>query len=416
MRLIVEAKRVAFSAMGRVTSVNGRPAIGSSDDGLEVEAIGARSETNSRCETSKEVARVLSATGAYRVRNLLPDCDYVIKMRTASNATGLASLAERQIPARHEVHVANADLLALDFVMWSGAENVDVSVAVSYKQVSPYELDNQPSGVQFVRVKLFDTSRPESVLQTQYVPCNSIAYFNELPVSGDDDDVLVQYSVQVELLVPFSQPTSSNPHSHHHQQQQQLLLQQQSVVERSEVTFNADSAHKHVVVRLGSTANSRRTAGAEREREYQTVYFALAPALIVLLAIALNMKQVQQNLSVVRASLINAPVINALFNSRNAVGRKETSSLSNSSKSGRNKYAQQQQQQHKALAKAANARQEVASTTETSSDSDDSPAPPLIEPIPIHNSNANDYSASTEEDSDFPASAVLVKRKVKKIY
>ena len=460
-RLVVEATRVAFSATGRVTSVNGRPASAEtggddearSPDELVVEALGVRSETNPRCETSKEVARVTA--GLYRVRNLVPDCDYVIAIQQQQQ-TAATDAAQRQIPTRHEVRVHDADLTGLDFVMWSGADTVDVSVAVSYKAASfdDNQLSLSQAPPQFVRIKLFETNRPESVLQIQYVPCNSIAYFNELPMAtpGDNANAL-QYSVQVELLMPLyshqSSSSSSSSSSHHqsqHQpQQQQQLLQQQSVLERVEVTFEANAnggGHKHVSVRLGGDSQQRQLlldaggSGGDREREYQTVYFALAPLLIVMLGMALNMHQVQQSLSVVRTSLRNGAagsLVSSLFGGSVVAGssRKDASATTaTTSAKQRNKQLQQQQQQQQSKANASRAsaaanaaRLEAAAasgstTTETSSDSDMSPAPLLkanADAATTNNNNLNDYSASTEDDSDFPAAA-LVKRKVKKIH
>ena len=459
-RLVVEATRVAFSATGRVTSVNGRPASAEtggddearSPDELVVEALGVRSETNPRCETSKEVARVTA--GLYRVRNLVPDCDYVIAIQQQQQ-TAATDAAQRQIPTRHEVRVHDADLTGLDFVMWSGADTVDVSVAVSYKAASfdDNQLSLSQAPPQFVRIKLFETNRPESVLQIQYVPCNSIAYFNELPMAtpGDNANAL-QYSVQVELLMPLyshqssSSSSSSHHQSQHQQQQQQQLLQQQSVLERVEVTFEANAnggGHKHVGVRLGGDSQQRQLlldagggGGGDREREYQTVYFALAPLLIVMLGMALNMHQVQQSLSVVRTSLRNGAagsLVSSLFGGSVVAGssRKDASATTaTTSAKQRNKQLQQQQQQQQSKANASRAsaaanaaRLEAAAasgstTTETSSDSDMSPAPLLkanADAATTNNNNLNDYSASTEDDSDFPAAA-LVKRKVKKIH
>ncbi len=77
MNLMIEAKRVAYSCLGKVTTINGQP----EDDILvEANAILTTNNRNNECELSKENAKV--EMGQFRIRNLKPKCEYLITLKT----------------------------------------------------------------------------------------------------------------------------------------------------------------------------------------------------------------------------------------------------------------------------------------------------------------------------------------------
>lgn len=243
MNLIVEADRVAYSCFGKVTSINGQ-----AESDVLVEAVGLRSQLDSDtehdvCKTSRENSPVEPGFGTYRIRNLKPNCEYelIVKPVKSEEVSQANKRAFRIVPKNILLKLNNSDVSDKNFVIIDQIEKVDVSLGITYKSsddvvvpVNPKKLNN------FARVKLFRTNQPEVIIQTQYAPANSIVYFNSLPREENQ-----QYSIQVELLMPSTVSIFGTLNQH-----QQTQLSQQPVIERTESSFYADSAHKHLVARF----------------------------------------------------------------------------------------------------------------------------------------------------------------------
>jgi hypothetical protein len=231
MNLVVEANRIAYSCFGKVTSINGQ-AETSSD--ILVEAVGVRSNLPSLidtevCKTSRENSQ-LDEFGAYRIRNLKPNCVYELNaIRKSPNSGNNNNNNDsgnqlRIVPNAMQVTVGEADVLNQNFVILTKFDRVDISVAVSYRQSATAAECAAPLNYRhignFARVKLFKTSQPDRIIQTLYTPANSVAYLNYLPrgSSGQQE----QYSVLVELLMQ----SSVSPYTALTQQQQAQLQAQ----------------------------------------------------------------------------------------------------------------------------------------------------------------------------------------------
>lgn len=233
--LTVEATRIAYSCFGRVTSINGRS---ESDGSVLVEAQGVRSELdvnleNDLCKSSRENAELdPDGLGTYRIRNLKPNCVYEVNVkRLRDDGSGL-----KIAPLNYVFRVNHSDVLDRNFIVLTRNEQVDVSLWATLSG----GVDEKPVN-QYVRVKLFKTTQPDTILATQYALVNSIAYLG--PVVRDPSQ---QYAVSVELLAPPTTTSTSN-----FAQQQQHQLQQLPVVDKTELGFYPDSKHKHLQVLNG---------------------------------------------------------------------------------------------------------------------------------------------------------------------
>ncbi|KAF7804939.1 nodal modulator 1 [Senna tora] len=113
--VIFQATRVAYSATGIVTLLSGQP-----KGGVPVEA---RSESKGYFEET-----LTDASGNYRLRGLLPDTTYVIKV-AKKDGVGSSSI-ERASPDSVSVKVGTEDIKSLDFVVFEEPEMTIVSCHV----------------------------------------------------------------------------------------------------------------------------------------------------------------------------------------------------------------------------------------------------------------------------------------------
>ena len=264
LSLAVEAKRVAFSCLGKVGSINGQ-----AQKGLEIKAV-AVSDNDENCSGSEEHAQVDDLLGSFRLFNLKPGCEYEVSVVEKNEPLII-------VPASHRILVNDAEINDVNFVVLDKVSTVDVSLAVSFKS-------NIAKANHFVKVKMFKTSEPDSVLQTLFAPASSMVYFNALPRQSAQ-----HYSVQVSLLAPTTFTASASLTN-----QQQSQLNQQPVLETTELGFYADAAHKHLVVNFDKD-NSKNFSFDFKQQQYQNVYFTL-PLAILLIGLLLNSTKVQQSL------------------------------------------------------------------------------------------------------------------------
>ena len=121
-----EAKRVAFSAFGKVRSINGEPEAG----------ITLRAKQTGKCQG--KAAAVEEATseakGDFRFRGLVPGCEYSIGLREADIGE---AVIERLIPAETLVVMGAADAQIKDAIVAFRTVNImDVTMTV-YDEANP---------------------------------------------------------------------------------------------------------------------------------------------------------------------------------------------------------------------------------------------------------------------------------------
>lgn len=273
----IEAKRIAYSCLGKVTSINGL-----AENGIQIEASGIYNTKNNdvdSCAQSQESAVV--ENGHYHIFNLKPKCEYTLKLKSFSNEKPFSS---RVIPETYSFTVAQTDIAEQNFILLDSIENVDVSLGISFK---PFNIKAAASVLNYyVKVKLFKMNQPDSAIQTLYAPANAIVYLNSLKLNPKQ-----QYSVQICLLA-----TSAVYLMGSMSQQQQNQLSQLPVIESVEVGFLADNPHKHLSVNfnVGKKGESLFDLG-HKQQQYQNFYMTL-PLFIVIVGILLNSKSVQKQL------------------------------------------------------------------------------------------------------------------------
>eukprot|EP00250_Pteridium_aquilinum_P020313 c24781_g1_i1 orf=109-3804(+) len=104
VELDFSASRISYSAHGMVMSLTGRP-----EEGISLEA---RSETKGYYEET-----VTDSEGKYRLRGLLPDTAYNIKVVLKDVKEGLSKI-ERASPSSYSLQVGANDTTAVDFVVF----------------------------------------------------------------------------------------------------------------------------------------------------------------------------------------------------------------------------------------------------------------------------------------------------------
>ena len=283
MNLVIEASRIAYSCFGRVTSINGQ-----TERGVVIEAVGVASQSNAEleneaCKSSQESSKLDEELGTYRIFNLKPKCAYELRVKQQQVKDEAAKLL-KLVPESYAIQVENADVTNKNFVVLEKMDKLDLSIAVSYKPADSPAI-NYKSVNNFVRLRLFKANQPEAVIQTIYAPANTVAYFNGLP-----RDRAQQYAVQIDLLLASGLSLSSALN-----QQQVAQLQQQPVMQKTELSFYADRAHKHLQV--GFALDGRKSANLELgQRQYQNFYFTL-PLFVLVVGLLLNSKLVKGHLN-----------------------------------------------------------------------------------------------------------------------
>ena len=272
MDLEIEAVRIAYSCLGRVSSINGQAEANIQIDAVGVSSVEQSEASNEMCLSSQESAVV--ENGFYHIFNLKPACEYKLKLKNLNKRTEQL----RIVPDEHRFVVDDADVLKKDFILLEQIDKLDLTVGVSFK------LDG-PLANNYVKVKLFKMNQPESVVQTQFAVANSVIYFNPIPRDSNQ-----QYSVQISLLASSSVSLFGTIN-----QQQQLQLQQQPVIDSVELGFYANSAHKHLAVSFDKKNQENSFFEGYKKEQYQNFYMTL-PLFILIVGVLLNSKKVQQQL------------------------------------------------------------------------------------------------------------------------
>ncbi|XP_021279934.1 nodal modulator 1 [Herrania umbratica] len=157
--VVFHATRVAYSAMGSVTLLSGQP-----KEGVSIEA---RSESKGYYEET-----VTDSSGRYRLRGLVPDTTYSIKV-VQKDGLGSAKI-ERASPESVAVKVGNKDIKGLDFLVFEQPEMTILSGHVEVNRIG--ELHNSHLLVEIKSAG--DTSKIESVFQ---LPLSNFFQVKDLP-------------------------------------------------------------------------------------------------------------------------------------------------------------------------------------------------------------------------------------------
>ncbi|TYH06259.1 hypothetical protein ES288_A08G142500v1 [Gossypium darwinii] len=156
--VVFHATRVAYSAMGTVTLLSGQP-----KEGVSIEA---RSESKGYYEET-----VTDSSGGYRLRGLVPDALYSIKV-VKKDGLGSAKI-ERASPESVPVKVGNNDIKGLEFLVFEEPEMTILSGHVEANRTG--ELHSHL----LVEIKSAgDTSKVESVFQ---LPLSNFFQVKDLP-------------------------------------------------------------------------------------------------------------------------------------------------------------------------------------------------------------------------------------------
>ena len=315
----VDAKRVAFSCYGRVSTINGL-AVGD----IVIEANGiddGNDELN--CKQSQENTKSDNETGIYRIRGLKPQCKYEISVKQASN-----NEMYKLIPQSHVIEVKENDILDLNFILIDNS-SLTSEITIKTNLISSKSVDFNADSIQKVfrnniRIKLFKLSQPDSALQTFLLSSNSIFH---LPRLARDNK---QYLIQAELLTPTAQVTGISA-----QQQQQQL----TVLDRDEIVFQTDKLFKQLTINFDlNTKKQSSSSGSYIDgngQQYQTI--ALPLIIIILTIIYFKHKELLEF-----AKLVKQKIDNNYNNSSAAVAVNDNIPKSNTQKSTQQKGFKQQ--------------------------------------------------------------------------
>ncbi|KAF6143365.1 hypothetical protein GIB67_001309 [Kingdonia uniflora] len=156
--VVFQATRVAYSAMGTVSLLSGLPM-----EGISIEA---RAESKGYYEEART-----DSSGSYRLRGLLPDTTYLIRVVEKGNL--LSTRIERASPEVVSVRVGIEDIIFLDFVVFEQPE-----LTILSGHVEGDKLDKLQSHL-LVEVKsASDPSKLESVFP---LPLSHFFQIRDLP-------------------------------------------------------------------------------------------------------------------------------------------------------------------------------------------------------------------------------------------
>ncbi|GAB4830590.1 hypothetical protein Ancab_020356 [Ancistrocladus abbreviatus] len=158
IEITFEATRVAYSAMGAVTLLSGQP-----KGGISVEA---RSVTKGYYEET-----ITDLSGTYRLRGLLPDTTYIIKVGSRDDLEG--TRIDRASPESISVKIGTEDIKGLDFLVFEPPETTILSCSVEGERIG--ELDSH------LRVEVRSASDPPKVEAVFPLPLSRFFQVKDLP-------------------------------------------------------------------------------------------------------------------------------------------------------------------------------------------------------------------------------------------
>ncbi|PSS14739.1 Nodal modulator 1 like [Actinidia chinensis var. chinensis] len=156
--IVFQATRVAYSAMGRVTLLSGQP-----KENVPVEA---RSESKGFYEET-----VTDSSGNYRLRGLLPDTTYMVKVVEKGDLKSIR--IERASPESVAVKVGSEDIKGLDFLVFEQPELTILSGHVLGKRID--ELQSH------LRVEIKAANDPSKIESVFPLPLSNFFQVKDLP-------------------------------------------------------------------------------------------------------------------------------------------------------------------------------------------------------------------------------------------
>lgn len=165
----LNGKRVAFSVIGSVRTLNGEP----------FNAAIVETHAVEPCAQHQEEATTES-NGQYRIRGLQPGCDYTLRIKQGLNLN-----VERTIPIEKRVTIGQADQKYVDFVAITPIPYVDVTARIVASSNEHYKT---------LRIQLYRKGSSESPIYSQRVesPLNVkgrinpgiMVFFPRIPYDG----------------------------------------------------------------------------------------------------------------------------------------------------------------------------------------------------------------------------------------
>lgn len=157
--VVFQATRVAYSAMGTITLLSGQ-----TKEGVSVEA---RSESKGYYEET-----ITDSSGSYRLRGLIPDTTYLIKVVKRDDLVGSARI-ERASPDFIPVKVGYEDIRGLDFLVFEEPEMTILSCHVEGERIG--DLDSH------LRVEIKSASDPSKIESVFPLPLSHFFHVRDLP-------------------------------------------------------------------------------------------------------------------------------------------------------------------------------------------------------------------------------------------
>lgn len=153
------AKRVAYSVLGKITTLSGDPFAN-----VMVEAV----STSEACSNHQEEA-ITEFNGQYRIRGLQTGCDYKIRLQKNANV-------ERSIPTDRSVHVKTSDTENINLIAINPINICDVIVKVKCKNNEHYKS---------LKIQMYKKESPDTPFYSQRIE-NLM-----MPKSKENENILV---------------------------------------------------------------------------------------------------------------------------------------------------------------------------------------------------------------------------------
>uniref|UniRef100_A0A2P2I1N0 Nodal modulator 3-like n=1 Tax=Hirondellea gigas TaxID=1518452 RepID=A0A2P2I1N0_9CRUS len=227
IKINVSGVRVAYSAIGESMSLTG---VLEPDVAVEARGVGER------CSQYQEEA-VSDAGGVFRIRGLLPKCEYNISLKTGE---GFNKHIERMLPASTRVKVEKQDIIGLRLVVLRYFNQMDVVGTV----------DAPKEHLHTISIKVYREDVSDSPVHT--VKITNHPFFMLPPMIADGKT----YTLHLESTLSLMQYTYRT----------------------TEVSFTADSSFKHLKLNFRPTM---RTLDAEMNRN------TMAGLLLAIIVIAM---------------------------------------------------------------------------------------------------------------------------------
>lgn len=225
VKVKLTGNRVAFSAYGAVTSLNGEP-----EAGLLVEAQG-----QSNCSSFLEEATT-EENGNFRIRGLQPPCIYAIRLKQGVEANlNIQRVLPSSIAVQATEDVYNLRLIALH--------------PISRTDVSVYVVSSQPDHYRTLKVKLCREDMPDSPIHVAKMDSHQASKIG----NGHNAGFLVHFPpLQSDNKKYFVQLDSSLSQSSHKYKTIPIYFEANSSFKHVKVRFDAERKHDQADINQSS--------------------------------------------------------------------------------------------------------------------------------------------------------------------